>query len=438
MKVKYCLILLLTTATLLTNAQSNYKAGTVLTTNSTTLNGFINYREWRRNPEMIQFKTDLKGAAVQTFTPDSIAGFSVTGYETYASYTVPVSMDEILFQSLKDGLDTTTVTKTVFLKLIGKGDRVDLYSYTDKIKTRYYILDNRQTIPTELTYRKYLSSGREVTQTLYRQQLAALAKEYNLLDSALDENLSRAEYSSKDLRNIASKINSQNETSTSVAIDKKRKWNFYLGAGVTSGKMVYRGETLIMSDGLDDQGKYKYKDEIITRSYLPRISAGVDFYFNPVIRKFIMRLDISASQIKSTVNSYYKFNNFGGNETDNTYKFAAWNFGFSPQVIYNLYNTNKFKWSIGGGFQLNSLAIQENSMERIDHKTGNFIDLKEDYLPIIEFSMTAILRTGVVINNRFDCSLIWSSPTEYTDYIGGSQYLKTTLASFAVAYYFKK
>ena len=151
-----------------------------------------------------------------------------------------------------------------------------------------------------------------------------------------------------------------------------------------------------------------------------------------------MRLELSASNIKSTVNSYYKFNNFGGNETDNEYKFAAWNFGFSPQVIYNLYNTSKFKWSLGAGFQLNSLAISENSMQRIDHKTGNFIDLEEDYLPITEFSMTAILRTGVVINDRFDLSLIWSSPTEYTDYVYGGQYLKTTLTSFAVAYYFKK
>jgi len=437
MNAKHFLILLLLPVSFLTSAQSNYKAATVITTNNTSLNGFINYREWHRNPDKIQFKTDLNNDAVQNFTPDSIAGFSVTGYESYVSYTVNVSTGEVLFQSLKDKLDTATVTKTVFLKSIRKGDRVDLYSYADDIKVRFYILDKRQTLPVELVFRKYIANGREISQTLYRQQLSVLAEDYGLLVS-MEESITRAEYSSKDLRDIVSKINTKNETSTSVVIDKKSKWNFYLGAGVTGSKMVYKGESLIMSDGLDDQDKAKFKDEIVTRSYLPRVALGVDFYFNPVIRKFLMRLELSASNIKSTVNSYYKFNNFGGNETDNTYKFAAWNMGFSPQIIYNIYNTPKLKWSLGAGFQLNSLAISENSMERREHQTGDFIDLKENYLPINEFSLTAIIRTGVVLNDQFDLSLIWSSPTEYTDYVYGGQYLKTTLTSFTLTYYFKK
>ncbi len=438
MNVKYCLILLLLPATLLTYAQSNYKEGTVITNNNAKLNGFINYREWHKNPDKIQFKKNLKDATVQSFTPDSIAGFSITGYESYVRYTVWVSTGEVLFQSLKDRIDTAAITKTVFLKLIGKGDRIDLYSYADEIKVRFYILDKRQTIPNELVYRKYISNGREITQALYRQQLAVLAQNYGLLDGAVDESISLAAYSGKDIRKIISKINTENETSNSVVIDKKRRWNLYLGVGVTGSKMIYKGESLIMQDGLDDQGKYKYKEKIITHSYLPRISTGVDFYFNPVIRRFLIRLEVSGSNIKSTVNSYYKFNNYGGNETDNTYQFIAWNFGFSPQLIYNLFNTKKYKWSLGAGFQLNNLAISKNSMERREHLTGNFIDLKEDYLPITAFSMTAIIRSGLLINDRIDLSLIWSSPTEYTDYIAGGQYLKTSLVSFTVGYYFKK
>jgi len=437
MNAKHFLILLLLPVSFLTNAQSNYKEGTVITNNSITINGFINYREWRKNPDKIQFKTTLNDEAVQTFTPDSIAGFSVTGYESYSSYTVSVSTGEVIFQSLKDMLDTATVTKSVFLKSIGKGDRVNLYSYADDIKVRFYILDKRQTLPSELVYRKYISNGREISQTLYRQQLSVLAEEYGLLGT-MEENIIAAEYSSRDMKNIVAKINTQNETSNSVVIDKKGKWNFYAGLGVTGSKMVYRGETLILSDGLDANSRFKFKDEIVTHSYLPRISTGFDFYFNPAIRRFLVRLELSASNIKSTTTSYYKYNNYAGTETDNEYNFAAWNIGFSPQVIYNLYNTKKYKWSLGAGFQLNSLAISENSMKSTDRETGDVVAFDEEYLPITEFSMTAIVRTGFVISDRFDFSLIFSSPTEYTDYTVGEQFLKTTLVSFGVAYYFKK
>ena len=52
--------------------------------------------------------------------------------------------------------------------------------------------------------------------------------------------------------------------------------------------------------------------------------------------------------------------------------------------------------------------------------------------------MNAIVRSGLRINDRFDLSLIWASPVEYTDYAGGTKSTKTSLVSFSVSYSIEK
>ncbi len=143
MTSKYLLTLFLLPASLFLNAQFNYKEGNVITNNGNTIKGFINYKEWHKNPDRILFKAAPDNADARVFTADSIAGFNIPGYESYARFIVQVSMDEIIFGSLKEVMDTSTETKAVFLKEILKGDRINLYEYTDEIKVRYYILDKR-------------------------------------------------------------------------------------------------------------------------------------------------------------------------------------------------------------------------------------------------------------------------------------------------------
>lgn len=435
MITKYIITLCLLTAVTLLNAQSNYKEGNVVTNNGTMLKGYINYKEWHRNPDRIQFKPDRENTDAQTFTVDSIAAFSITGYESYTRYTIPVSMDEINFENLKETIDTTTVTKAVFLKEIAKGDRIDLYSYTDEIKVRYFILAKRQTIPYELIYRKLLKNGQEITQASYKQQLSGLAHNYGVLTADLDSRISKANYSGGDIKNIVSKINTQNENDSSAATSKKKKLDFFVGAGIAMSTMHYTGETLLLSDGLDDMGQFKFKDKVTTHSYLPLLSAGADVYINPDIRRLIIRAEMSATNIKSTVKSYYKFNTLS-DEEENTYKYASWNIGFSPQLIFNMYNTQKLKWYAGAGFLLNYILNTKNSLERRYSQTGELISINNEYLKLTEFEMNAIIRSGLRINDQFDLSLFWTSPSEYCLTVGQS--IKTSIFSFSVLYFLSK
>jgi hypothetical protein len=437
MNARSILTLFLIALTFLSQAQTNYKEGYIITNDGASIKGFINYREWHKNPDRVQFKQDPLASVARTFTVDSIAGFTIAGYETYTRYLVPVSMDEISFENLKETIDTATITKTIFLREMLKGDRVDLYSYADDIKVRYYLLEKGQLVPYELIYRKLLREGQEITQASYKQQLSGLAHHHNMLSRTLEDRINKLNYSGNDIKNIISRINTQNETATSASIDNKKRWDFFAGAGIAMSTVKYKGETLLLVDGFDDMGRFKYKSEIITHSYLPRISAAADVYINPAIRRLIFRTELSVTNIKSTVRSYYKFSIYS-DEEENTYRFSSWNFGFSPQLVYNLFNTNKYKGYIGAGFLLSYINNTRNSLERRDPQTGSLIAVNKEYLIIREFAMNAIIRSGLRINEKIDLSLIWTNPIEYTNYQAGRQSVKAGLLSLSIMYHLKK
>lgn len=435
--IKYVMMVSLLTQVFLLYAQTNYKEGTLVKNDGTLLKGFINYREWHKNPDRIQFKQDIGSIDAQTFTVDSITSFSIAGYDSYTKYILPVSMDEIDFEKLKETIDTTSVTKAVFIKEITKGDRIDLFSYTDDIKVRYFILDKRQTLPYELTYRKILKNGQEITHPLYRQQLSGIAHHYGVLTANLDSRISKAAYSGKDIKNIVSKINTKNDEIAASTNTTRKKSDFFAGAGIAMSTMTYKGKTLLLVDGLDNSGSFKYKDKVTTHSYLPVISAGADFYINPDIKKLIIRAELSATNIKSTVKSYYRFNIFSDEEL-NTYNYSAWNIGFSPQFILNMYNTKRLKWYAGTGFLLNYTANNKNSLERRYSQNGELININNEYLQLKKFSMNLLVRSGVRINEQFDISLYWINPSELTNYKVARQSIKANTLSFTVLYFRKK
>lgn len=76
-------------------------------------------------------------------------------------------------------------------------------------------------------------------------------------------------------------------------------------------------------------------------------------------------------------------------------------------------------------------------MERRDRQTGDLIAVNNKYLILREYAMNAIVRSGLRIDERFELSLIWTSPTQYTNYQAGGQSIKTSLLSFSKLYYLK-
>jgi hypothetical protein len=275
MKYFYKLLPIIFLLPFVSKAQSNYKPGYVLTIKGDTLHGLIDYKEWENNPKSISFKSS-SASPVQVFMPGGAGGFGVTGIEYYSRFVLPISQDQVDIDKAGRKLDTTVVVDTVFLKLNTKGKNLALFSYTDNIKSRYYLLEKGEQQPQELTYHVYNDpSESPSTQfiTRYRGQLLYVAEKYAMKTPQLERQVSEAKYKVNDLLKIAEAINGSTDQQFSAPAQNNNR--FFAGVGLNYSSLKF---TNVPGNG------FQRKSTITTGSTLPKITAGIDFFPNPVVQ----------------------------------------------------------------------------------------------------------------------------------------------------------
>ena len=420
-------------------SQSNFKEATLLTSTGDTLRGFVDYRNWFHNPETIQFKNALPNETAQQYTPDNAAFISVPGFATYKAFTVSISMNEVDFGSLSVESDTTNILKTVFLKQLLHGDRVSMYSYRDKIKERFYVVKNDEQIAKELLYSKTVRNLQEFKNETYKQQLRSLAIETNILTEELDGNIQSSEYVQGDLKKLLTKFNSKIEAPKSQQVQSKRRMGYFVNVGINRWKIKYSGESLVTVDRLNSNGMDKFKDEVMTQSWMPIISGGADVYLNRETKRLIARFEVFASGMKSSTTSYTKLNEITPAESENTYKFSALNVSLTPQLLYNFYRNNSINCYIGAGASFNILRVQENVLEQKPINHSNTNPWKDDSYFFFKTSyLSAVLRCGLQYRDRIDCSFLWGNSPEYTNTVTNGGSVKTGLFALSVGYLFNR
>ncbi|MDB5134285.1 MAG: hypothetical protein JWP37_888 [Mucilaginibacter sp.] len=290
----YKLLLLFFLLPVFSWAQSNYKAGYIVTLKGDTAKGYIDFREWTSNPTSINFKTTATDSKVRKFNPEEISFFAVNGFEAYRQYTGPISTDIIDLDHIGSGKDTSIRTATVFLKVLEKGSKVALYMYTDDIKTRYYISEGPDYSPKELVYRIYYDAnnntevvgqqkGKTITENTYMKQLFALAEKYNVLNNDLQWQIEHAGYYNDDLLKLVSKINSISGKEYKKNYGDQTKLNLVVGIAlnVTTTK---------------PGGIYQSVGGTSYTSYLPAVTFGLNFFANPSTGKLVFRLEASLAE----------------------------------------------------------------------------------------------------------------------------------------------
>jgi hypothetical protein len=322
-KALLCVVLL----PALSYAQSNYKPGYVVNLKGDTLKGFIDFRDWDLSPTSIKFKTTVADGSSQRFTNKEIVAFNVDG-SSFQKYIGPISTDEVKANKISSGRDTSFRIDTVFIQILQKGKNVNLYSYTDDIKTRFYIGEKPDYTVKELGYRLYYNySGNEVNgqnggtvnENTYRKQLFALANKYNVLDDNLTESIQKAQYSKSDILNIVSKINNISESEYEQKYADHIKVDFYVGTGLNIYSASGRNNSVI-----------KYPSSTSVR---PEFLAGINLIPNPKSDKVEFRGEfLIASYNYSTINML--------------------SISFAPQCIYNFYHAENLKAFLGAGFLL--------------------------------------------------------------------------------------
>ena len=134
-------------------SQENFLPGYIVTLKGDSTHGFIDYRNWNKNPDRIFFKPTLEEEK-SVYTPIDIKLFRVK-YEIYESAIVEAEESTIDFSALEYDPNLQIRIDTIFLQTMIKGE-TSLYHYNDKNnKDHFYIKHNGKF--DLLVYKKYLT-----------------------------------------------------------------------------------------------------------------------------------------------------------------------------------------------------------------------------------------------------------------------------------------
>jgi len=380
-------------------AQSNYRPGYVVSLKGDTLRGFIDYKEWEKNPTKINFKSDLQAKEAEKFSPYNALAFGVNGLEYYEQYKLSISMDHVDAERMSTGLDTSTTVGVVFLKLAAKGKNVNLYEYGDDIKLRFYTRELQSAKPEELIFRTYLdpnNASQSITQPRYQNQLQQIALKYGVSNEKLTKSIEGSEYTEKDIVNVVNRINgSENQANN---IQKAAAVRFFLGAGVSEGSLKYAGDTYL---ALNASSK---------SSYGPKVDLGIDAFLNPNVGRLILRAELSVT------NGSYKV-------SSNTFPFASQSFSqfviaLTPQLIYNVYNTDALKVYLGAGAAINLPKNSNNVYTYNLSAAESTRSVMQNYPNLVSNYISFSGRLGLVLNKKYELYACYIPSSVVTDHYG--------------------
>lgn len=161
--------------------QVNYQPGHVVSLQGDTLKGFIDYRNWEKNPKTISFRQNAEGGE-KSFGPLDIRSFSVSG-DRYESAIVKVETSSNRVGDMDDRPDLNIRIDTAFLQalVVDSNNRgLYLYNYGGDFQKQFYI---RQGNEYELLiFKSYLLQNMNGTKgiknnNMYLNQLALYMKD---------------------------------------------------------------------------------------------------------------------------------------------------------------------------------------------------------------------------------------------------------------------
>ena len=405
--------LLLLFVPFLSFSQSNFQPGYMVNVQGDTIKGYIDYKERSLNPTDFKFKSANESEA-KKYDLTSSLGFGVDRLETYQRFVVDISMSKESLGHLSDGLDTSFIRDTVFLKVLQAGKHVVLYEYNDQVKRRFFILEKNKQIPEEL--KRNIFSNPEnrtaaVNDNKYIKQLYVIKKTLDPHAVVDDQKWMQIKYIKTDLVKVAADINEQEVKKSGLPSTR-----FFIGAGLTGSKATYSGKHDLAGDGAQSKN-----------SYLPFVNLGVDLFANPAIKKVIYRVELSfmgsnymitrdVTKTSTLVTERYIIEQ----------KFNQYTAQLTPQVILNLYNTNQMKFFVSAGGSFN-FSVYDKNVQTTQYTSsfhGEQTRVVQDPLDLADFYFSPRINTGIVLNNKMEVVAgyhIQSTMTQYLNYSVGVQ-----------------
>lgn len=375
-------------------AQSNFQKGYLITNKKDTLQGWIDYRERSHNPTSVTFSADGR-TATKTYTLQDCAEFYINDITSYRRFLVDISTASNEFSELTEKVDKSFRTDTVFLQVLQEGPNVSLYSYTDPIKERFYIQDKTDSVPVELgreLSHQVSDPGKIVVNIQYARQLLGLLRKYGKSTEAYEKKLSLLDYNSRDLIKMTLLINDQQ-----LVPSKFPKIRWFAGLSVDLGSTTISGLHPLSSS--DAKSK-------TTAS--PMISAGVDVFANPAVRKLVFRTELSLNKSNSEISGAGGFS-----------AFDVITGTLSSGILHHIHNADNFKVYLSGSIALNFSKFSNQTGYKV--LDGGFGTYKVDYtFDLKPMTVTFPVNLGVVLHKKFELLAGYNFPTSLIEksYIG--------------------
>lgn len=413
--MKYSGFLLACLIPFIVSAQKNFQPGYVVTLKGDTVKGFIDYREWSFTPTSVLFKSSANNSDQKEYSLNDISFFQITGKEAYRRSIVKVSLHQAKLNNI-GSRDTSWKTDTVFLKVLYTG-KLSLFSYEDKIKERFFLLEEGMEQPEELVLREYIREGSMslVSENRYRDQLKAIMYKMNVYSDDLSSRIDAVAYEVRDLRKIVQLLNSGN--GKTFTPEEKSLANWFAGIGLQRDNLSFDGQHFF-ADGATN-----------TSSWLPKISGGVDLFANPNVGKLFFRLEAGFQMNKSNISLV------NWNKT-RTYELARSTVSILPQVNYTIYNTPKLKIPAGVGFGYNFTKYSKNQYKELSPSGDEVYGQNDSFLDLKKGILILLARASVVFNNKIEASFLYLPSTSFTKYRAYS--LGGTNMQFQVYYLFRE
>ncbi|MES2454764.1 MAG: hypothetical protein V4594_04455 [Bacteroidota bacterium] len=393
------------------SAQSNYYKGYVITNAKAKLTGYVDFQGKMVNPTVVHFKKRLDGQA-ETYDLSDCAGYGINGKASFERYTVNATQAYTRTSRLEVGLDTTTKRYMVFLRVLQKGKKLSLFVYTDEIKTRFYLMGEKDIEPYELLRTQYLklNDSKIYGDYTYRTQMS---DELNKHDNPGKYNLKKLDvlqYEEDDLLKVVSSINGERPPRAETNL------GFFVGGGVNNNIATYSGSHALANDNAKSKN-----------SFSPMATAGLFWALDPAEGRLLAKVEFALFTGKSEVT-------LEGSNSRHTFEQTS--FGFLPHLIYNFYNGERLKIyaGLGGGVNYtnysNNLPVKfypasnAGETERIEKQDG-------ELEPVNAYIFG---RAGIVLRKRFEFSVSYQAPSKITSLGAFNTYMERT--TFGVNYLF--
>jgi hypothetical protein len=328
-------------------SQENYLQGYIIKDKSDSIWGFIDYRNWAKNPQIISFKEQIEYQPT-SYTPTDLIEFGVKD-EIYVSGIVNIETSPIGSNELKEDPALQLESDSAFLQTLFKGNKCLYYYKTQKGKDNFYIKQNSSF--ELLPYKKYLKeheypeSGRY--SVVENKSYLGLLMLYFEDCPSIQSKIENASYDIKSLKKIFSAY--YNCTEDKIEFQQKKEKS-KIEIGLITGASVSTLE--FKSDAFD---------YLVNADFNQSINFTAGLYFDIILPRNYGKWSINNELLFSSYNVKGRSEDF---ENEDYYTITTTEFGFSYIKLNNLI---RFKYPIGrififfnGGIS-NGIAISETN-----------------------------------------------------------------------------